>query len=300
MVMRATPRILTLGLGLLAAGCNQLAEQGVVNDEDPLTAQNGLSTNGLSTNGLSTNGISSNGISSNGLSTNGLSTNGLSTNGISSNGLVMDALRDTTSLGANSRIFFRYLVSCALPAGQTVTYNWTDANNIVHTEDNPGQLGLAPAWQTGPLDQAGKEIVSACMASRTNSLGVTVPISMRSKGVAALAVSSSERSQYTYGEGSFWGDLFASTPYLYSCSRAPYDAGTSTSQYTSKGRTCAAADCGIIKYLGRCLASDSATSNQACYERDKTYNDWSSNCHSTMNKSTGTAANHVITTWLLP
>jgi hypothetical protein len=287
--MRTGLRLLAIFVPLV--GCSQQTDTSVVNDEDPLTSQNGLSSNGLTSNGLTSNGLSSNGLSS----------NGLSSNGLSSNGIVIAALRDKTGVGDASRMFFRYLVSCALPVGKTVTYTWIDSGGTNHTESNPGGLGLAPTWEVGPLDQAGQEIVSACLGARTNSLGVSVPISMRSNGITALAVSPTERATYTYGEGAFWGNLFNSgAPYLYSCSRAPYDAGVASSQYKAKGRTCSTQDCGIIKYLGRCLSSDHTTVDQTCFNRDKTYNDWADDCHSTLNKNLGTGSLHVITTWLLP
>src|ERR1700760_4516319 len=113
--------------GLLATAgvaCTDATDQGIVNDDDPLTSSNGLSSNGLSSNGLSSNGLSSNGLSS----------NGLSTNGLSSNGLVMTALRDQSSTGDLTRLFFRYLISCALPTGHSVTYTWTDVSGALHTE----------------------------------------------------------------------------------------------------------------------------------------------------------------------
>jgi len=71
------------------------------------------------------------------LTTNGLTTNGLTTNGLTTNGLAptsLAALRDQTATGGVTRLFFRYLVSCALPAGHDVTYTWTDAAAVVHKE----------------------------------------------------------------------------------------------------------------------------------------------------------------------
>lgn len=271
-------------------GCTQLRDGQSTSASEPLEAQNGLSSNGLSSNGLSSNGLSSNGLSS----------NGLSSNGLVSNAYVLSALRDLTATGQLSRTFFRYLVSCALPTGKTVTYNWTDSSGVVHTEQNPGSLGLAPAWETAAPSQTDKEIVSACLGARTNSLGVSVPISMRANGVAALTVSTAERTQYSYGEGSFWGNIFDPSPYMYSCSRAPYSAGVASSQYTAQGRTCAIGDCGIIKYVGRCLASDHSTNSQACFARDKAFDDWSADCFPSMIKSQTGGASNVITTWLMP
>jgi hypothetical protein len=281
---RATVIFLSWTLALGSVGCRDASEAEVVNDEDPLTSINGLTANGLTSNGLTSNGLTSNGISSGSLA---------------DNSVVMTALRDQTATGDLSRLFFRYLVSCALPTGHSVSYSWTDSSNVVHSEVNPGGLGLAPAWENGAPSQADKELVSACLAARTNSLGVSVPISLRAKGVGALAVTTNERSQYSYGEGAFWGNLFASPPYAYSCSRSPLDAGASTtSQYLTNGRTCTSSACGVIRPVGPCLTSDTATSGQACYEHDGSL-DWVSKCNSSKLKS-APSSDHVISTWLMP
>jgi hypothetical protein len=287
---------LVLFSGLLATSaisCTDATDatsQGVVNDEDPL----------LSSNGLSSNGLSSNGLSSNGLSSNGLSSNGLISNGLTSNTLVMQALRDQSATGDLTRLFFRYLISCALPTGHSVSYTWTDSSNTLHTEVNPGGLGLAPGWESGAATEDDKEIVSACLGSRTNSKGIPVPISMRSKNVNALAVSSDERTSYSYGEGAFWGNLFnGGHPYIYSCSRAAFSEGSKTSQYLSQGRTCTVTACGIITPVGPCYAADGASSGQACYDRPSNY-DWVGSCDPEMKKSASDISTHVISTWLMP
>jgi hypothetical protein len=277
---------------LVAAGalaCSNATAPGIVNDEDPLTSSNGLTSNGLTSNGLTSNGLTSNGLTS----------NGLTSNGLTSNGLVIGALRDQTATGDITRLFFRYLISCALPSGHSTTYTWTDSTGMVHSEVDPGALGLAPGWENGPASETDKELVSACLGARTNSKGIAVPVSLRSKGVGSLSVSASERSSYSYGEGSFWGNIFASTPYLYSCSRSPMNFGaSSTSQYLASGRTCTTSPCGIITPVGPCYTSDIAVLGQACYERDGS-DDWSNKCNSDKNKLS-TSSTHVITSWLMP
>jgi hypothetical protein len=273
---------LLLFSGLLATGavaCNDVSDQGIVNDEDPLTSSNGLSSNGLSSNGLSSNGLSS--------------------NGLSSNGIVMQALRDRSATGDLTRLFFRYLISCALPTGHSVTYTWTDTSNMLHTEINPGALGLAPDWENGGASEDDKQIVSACLGARTNAKGIPVPISLRSKNVNALTVSSDERSSYSYGEGAFWGNLFDGHPYIYSCQRDPFASGSTTSQYLAQGRTCTVSACGIITPVGPCYSSTTATTGQACYDKPSN-NDWVGSCDPEMRKTSPDASTHVISTWLMP
>jgi hypothetical protein len=285
----STLLLLSFVLATGAAACTDITDQGVVNAEDPLITENGLSSNGLSSNGLSSNGLSSNGLSS----------NGLSSNGLSSNALVIGALRDQSGTGDLTRMFFRYLVSCALPSSHSVTYTWTDSVGRLHTEINPGGLGLAPNWEAGAATQQDKELVSACLGARTNSKGVVVPLSLRAKNVSALVASNSERNTYTYGEGAFWGNLFnGGAPFIYSCSRSPLNSGSASSQYLTQGRTCTTSACGIITPVGSCYASDLAVLGQACFDRAQA-NDWVSNCSSHKSKLVVGSAN-VVSTWLMP
>ena len=243
--------------------------------------------------------LSANGLTINGLTTNGLTTNGLTTNGLTTNGLApasLAALRDQTAMGDTTRRFFRYLVSCALPAGRDLTFSWTDAGGVAHAETASGQFNLAPTWETGKVDVAGQELVSACLFARTNALGRSVPISMRGDDSRALAVSPEERTDFHYGEGAFWGNLFSATPAGYSCSRSPFDAGVGTSPDLQNGRVCAQQDCGIIHYVGPCYSRTSATSGQACFRR-ATNNDWVSDCTAVMSRARAINS-HVIATWL--
>ena len=287
---RFNPAVLfSLSLALGAAACSDVSDQGIVNVEDPLTSENGLTSNGLTSNGLTSNGLTSNGLTS----------NGLSSGALTNNATVMKALRDQTATGDLTRLFFRYLINCALPSEHSVTYTWTDSTGMMHTETDPGALGFAPAWENGAATQLDKELVSACLGARTNSKGIAVPLSLRAKNVAGLTVSSSERSSYTYGEGAFWGNLFngSGVPYLYSCSRVAFDSGVSTSQYLAQGRTCTMGGCGIITPVGACYTSDGANAGQACFSR-AINEDWVSDCDSQKNRSN--MSDNVLTTWLLP
>jgi hypothetical protein len=277
---------------LLVGGCSpdDETDTSVINSESPLTGENGISSNG----------ISSNGISSNGLVVDALVNHAISTSSLSNNSTLLSALQATNAAGDLTRRFFRYLVACALPSTASVSYSWRDDAGIRHTEINPGALNLAPGWATGAIDMTGRQWVSACLGARTNALGVNVPISLRAKGNSALQVSSQERTDFAYGEGAFWGDLFADTPFMRSCSRDALRAGAATSQYLSQGRTCATATgCGIIKYVGPCYVKDNATSGQACFTRDPVHNDWIVDCTSSMN-ATYKANFPVVATWLKP
>jgi hypothetical protein len=276
---RAVPLLFSTVLAMGLNACSDLPDTGIVNDEDPLTSENGLTSNALTSNALTSNALTSNALTS----------NALTSNALTSNALVMNALRNQNATGATARMLFRYLVSCALPAGKSVTYTWTDVDGIKRTETNPGGLGIAPGWETSTPSQADKEYVSACLAARVNSKGTAVPLSLRAKNVAALTATAGERSQFTYAEGAFWGNLFGSNPYIYSCTRSALNTGSST---------CTSAGCGLITPVGRCYNSDSAYKDQACFDRGGG-SDWVAGCTNYMNKNY-TLTDRVITTWLMP
>ena len=209
----------------------------------------------VSDNALSPNALSPNALSPNALSPNALSPNALSPNALSPNGLT--ALQDPGQGGTLSRALLKYTVSCALTPSQSFSFSWTDASNVVHNETYPGSLGLAPAWATGPLDLTGQEMVSACLAARTNWYGVEVIISVRSSlDPLKSSLTSAETQAYPHIEGAFWGNLFSSSPRLYAC----YDPdNVATAQ--ADDRDCAygyvAANgslepCGIIALAGSC------------------------------------------------
>jgi hypothetical protein len=284
-----TTRGINLSAILMATwlgACQGASPDGMAAGESEILAANGLTSNGLTSNGLTSNGLTSNGLTSNGLTSNKLTPTTLT------------ALRDKTATGDTTRIFFRYLVSCALPATHSMSYTWTDSAGVVHTETNPGGFGLAPGWETGAVDLSGQEWVSACLFARTNSLGVSVPISIRGGAQPTLAATAQERLDYPFGEGAFWGNLFLPIPIARSCHRSALQVGATTSTDLKNGRTCAAQGCGIIFHVGPCYQSATASLGQACFDRAAN-NDWVSDCNSLMTVSP-ISSEHVITTWLRP
>ncbi len=166
---------------------------------------------------LSYNALSYNALSYNALSYNALSYNALSYNALSYNSLA--AIQDSSSAGTLSRQLLQYTVGCALNASQSFSFSWVDAQGNPQSATYAGQLGLAPGWANGPLTHRNEqELVSACLAARTNYFGVTVAISVRGEVEALLDnTSAAELAAYPYVEGAFWGNLFAPTPYLNAC-----------------------------------------------------------------------------------
>src|SRR4029079_13148776 len=128
------------------------------------------SENGLSMNGLSMNGVSMNGLSMTVLSMNGLSMNGLSMNGLAS----VDGLSNTAGLMTTpgGRDIVKYMVRCALPAGQSLTKQ--DQNGVSYT--CPGVIGTAPEAVNGTCDLDCQERLSACMLAHVNNSGAQIAI----------------------------------------------------------------------------------------------------------------------------
>ncbi|RKH06590.1 hypothetical protein D7V97_22320 [Corallococcus sp. CA053C] len=250
-----------LGLLLGAGGC----VGSELDDPTPLE-RGGLSQDATAANGLSTNGLSTNGLSTNGLSTNGLSTNGLSTNGLSA--LSFTAWFNGNASVAYSDMVMRYVVACALPAGQTrvwtnpltgVSYSW------------PGVLGLATDWAQGnPATVAEQQRLSACLAAHVNKFGVAVPISIRGRDAtgAAIPVTSSEAADFLEPEACFFGNLFTAEGIYVGNDRV-------LKKSESSARACGlsaqgpggSVECAPLQHVGRCAT--------VC-TRDKTHSFWKS------------------------
>jgi hypothetical protein len=209
--------------------------------------------------------IAENALIPNALIPNALIPNALIPSTLISNALILDtldpsalaAIQDPGTGGTLSRMLVEYTVGCALTSDQSFSFSWTDAQNVIHNETYLGVLGIAPEWATGPLTVEGQEMVSACIAGRTNYSGTTVTISMRSlQSPVKTLVKSEELEEYRYVEGGFWGNLFAESPHLSACYT---DADVSHSR--SASRECATGHldtdgeilpCGMIKIVGPC------------------------------------------------
>jgi len=216
MSQKQNTAIAAMVMGCLLLGCNGGDTDGAEGRQGALVGENGLSANGLSANGLSANGLSANGLLLNGLSANGLSANGLSANGLSANGLSANGLSANGLLVASlaeplNQRFMTYLVSCALPAGHSVTFQ-SGSTSFTFS----GEIGLAPAWENGACDESCQRWVSACLLARVNHLGVHREISMRGE-TSALALDRQELQQYSEAEATYFGNLFQPVQERYAC-----------------------------------------------------------------------------------
>jgi hypothetical protein len=162
-----------------------------------------------------------NGLTMNGLTMNGLTMNGLTMNGLTMNGLTMNGLRRSSAAIAslatdpNAQLFFKYVVSCALPPGQSVT---------VAGITFQGSVGVAPQWGVdgGSCNRTCQQWVSACVISRVNYLGVHVPLSIRGDS-PALALAEGEAAAYPDREATYFGNVLTVPQELHACRAAGDD-----------------------------------------------------------------------------
>ncbi len=150
-----------------------------------------------------------NGLSLNGLSLNGLSLNGLSLNGLSLNGLSTQEFSEWFNLDASGHErLMRYMVRCAVPAGESRTYT-NPASGLTHVWE--GALGLATDWAEGiPATELEQQVVSACLAAHANNYGLHVSISVQGRGAdgVQIPVSPGELDMYAVRESCFFGNIF--------------------------------------------------------------------------------------------
>jgi hypothetical protein len=245
--VHTVPSLLVLVVSL-ATGCGLPEEPGTATWEPSHEIQELEGDNGLSTNGLSTNG----------LSTNGLSTNGLATNGLSTHGLASVSFQSWFQLSpAQSDELMGYVVRCAAPAGQTLSF--TDALSG-QTYSWDGELGLAPGWASGqPATAAEQQLISACLAAHVNKYGVHISISVLGQDATGQSIpyTDSELTTHPRPEACLFGNLFTGEG-LYAG-----NAGAVLSSSQSSTRACTlasapgtsrSANCAPLVQVGSCDA----------------------------------------------
>lgn len=204
--------------------------------------------------------VDGNRLSSNSLALNSLALNGIALNGIALNTMdpqSLAAIQDPGDQGTLARAFLRYAIGCAFTPSQSFGFTWTDATNVVHAESFAGELGVAPAWATGPLDATGQRMVSACVVARVNYYQVPVMLSIRSMEYSLRVLSGAqELVDFPHVEGAFWGNLWGPSPAIYAC----YN-GATVANSRAWYRDCATGhlredgtieECGIIDVVGPC------------------------------------------------
>jgi hypothetical protein len=180
------------------AGCGGGEDIDLATTRSAVTAENALTANALTANALTANALTANALTANALTANALTANALTANG----------LRDP--LG---RQLLKYVVSCALPDGQSVSIR-VDGQRY----DFPGSLGLASEWGRtgGSCDGSCQRWVSACVLARVDAAGVERLISVRGDN-RALRPDLRELLQYRQREATYYGNLFADGQPRYLC-----------------------------------------------------------------------------------
>ncbi|WP_426754581.1 hypothetical protein [Myxococcus sp. Y35] len=211
-----------------------------------------------------------NGLSFNGLSFNGLSFNGLSFNGLSFNGLSSTAF--STWFQANPTLAdmaMRYVVRCAVPAGQTRSYT-SPSTGLQYTWE--GGLGLAPGWASGAAATlAEQQVVSACLAAHGNRLGESLLISVLGRdGMGnVIPYTAGELSTYSRQESCFFGNLFLDEGIHVGADRAPLGPQESTSRACAgllHDGTEAQVPCAPMVYVGACASHCALDASGLFYE----------------------------------
>ncbi|MDY7231171.1 hypothetical protein [Hyalangium rubrum] len=216
-----------------------------------------------------------NSLSVNGLSVNGLSVNGLSVNGLSVNGLATSTFVSWFEANAPAHDeVMRYLVRCAVPAGEVRTYT-SSTTGLTYAWQ--GGLGVAPAWAQGtPATVAEQQVVSACLAAHVNTYGYHIPISITGlKGNAQpLSFSKDEDRAYVIREACFFGNLFTGEG-IYAANDQ-----SEMAEYLSSPRRCGWSHqqsgldpaCPAIVRAGTCAQLGCKQSKNSPYYSECTYN----------------------------
>ena len=189
-----------------------------------------------------------NGLSLNGLSLNGLSLNGLSTTSFKSWFQANTALNDSV---------MRYLVLCAMPADQSLTY--TDGVTGQRYTWS-GALGVAPDWASGrEATVVEQQLVSACLAAHVNKYGLHIPLSVlgRTAKGQLIPVTWSELTTFSHKEACFFGNLFTGEGIHVGTDRGNLNSRQSSarmctiSSSTDDERT---VGCAPLVYVGACTS----------------------------------------------
>src|SRR3569623_677122 len=180
---------------VLVSGCMVDTDIETSASDEALTSTNGLSLTGLSLNGMSLNGLSLNGTSLNGLSLNGLDL-GLATTQFAS-WFQTDPVNNAAQVS--------YIVKCAKPTGQTMTWK-NPATGVSYTW--PGELGLAPLWTNRAMTTTEQQVMSACMVAHANKFGVHVPIAVEGITAAGTMIpqAAGELTTYSVREAGWVGN----------------------------------------------------------------------------------------------
>lgn len=224
-------------LAAMATGC--------VGEPDVSTRTQGV----LEVNKITVNKITVNRVQLNKITVNKITVNKITVNGYSLNQVAAGELLSTE----DGRELLTYAIQCAIPSGITIIGKHQGV-----TYEFAGDIGLAPRWLDRPLRETDQRWLSACLLSRVNFFGVSVPISLRGPH-ASLKVTEPEADEYSVEEATFYGNIFTplDEPMLWNACRGRGEAVSESGDLDL--RDCAEPDpnnpgktmCGFT-YVGDC------------------------------------------------
>jgi hypothetical protein len=184
--------------------------------------------------------------------------------------LLLATLHHEPRIPAAKNQLTHYLVQCALPADKTFSY--IDDDGVRHSER--GRLGFAPKWSYGSkLSTTDEELLSACLAAFTNSLGVHVAISISGSGYLM------DLSRFPYREGCFFGNIFKDHVY----SGDDRDGLAESNDADLRVCSLPGKRCPPIVYVGKCkdicTPDPSGLFYTKCYVGEKAYPALSTRLH---------------------
>jgi hypothetical protein len=183
-------------------------EQEVLDANDNHLSPDALGGNALGGNALGGNALGGNALGGNALGGNALGGNSLTSESLNNDANIVKALEDPLA-----RELFKYIVSCALPAGEQVDVTVQGTNY-----EFDGALGVAPEWGE-PGAQCGEDCrgwVSACVIARLDYLQQPETISLRGQN-SGLKSTPQERASYSHIEATYYGDIFSDPKEIYAC-----------------------------------------------------------------------------------
>jgi len=230
----------------LAVGCGSVEEGTAPPPDFESQAQALDEDNGLTINGLAHNGLAFNGLAVNGLAFNGLAVNGLYSSTFSS------WFQQSPLL---SYLFMRYLVRCAVPAGQSRTYS-----DGTYTYTWYGSLGLAPSWSGGaPASLEEQQLVTGCLATHANKFGRSVAISVLGTDAQGQPIpyTSAELADFPQREACFFGNIFNGEGIFVGNDQPllPLAKSSLRACALASGNSATSSACAPLVHIGSCAAS---------------------------------------------
>ncbi len=215
-----------------------------------------------------------NGLTYNGLTYNGLTYNGLTYNGLTYNGLTNANFGAWFSQDRSlANEVMTYVVRCAMPANQTLTYtDPTTGQAYTWT----GSLGLTPGWAGGALPtEQEQQIITACLAAHVNRHGQHVLFSLRGRNAVNVEIPTgiTELLEFPRQEGCFFGNLFKGEGAYAGDDRRLLDVRESTTRACSLASTTSTSqsNCPPMAQLGTCATFCTLNSAKGYYT-ECTYN----------------------------